>query len=106
MTQGLVTVQKNGKVVMKIVAGNDGQQAKVVAKAIRKRWPVDIDAAYRLALSKGFGSVQSLVVITGSHHRYDGDDKLGPLYRRTFNQPKFNPRWAAGIADCTEIVDV
>lgn len=105
-TQGLITVRSARKVIMKVVVGDNGQQATAVSRIIRERWPMSIDEVYEVALSKGFGSTDSLVVITAESHRFDDDDNLSPLYRQTFDQPEFNPRWKHGTAAYVEIIDV
>lgn len=55
-TQGMVTVMKDGAVLMKVVAGCDGQNARLLARVIgaAKQVP-DVRTAYRTALQVGFG---------------------------------------------------
>jgi len=107
-TQGLVTVRSksDGKVLMKIVAGCDGYNAQRVANILRASWPVSVGQAYTMAREIGFGSNEDLVVITATEVRFDGDYDLGPLYRSTFEQPEFNPRWEHGTADNVVVIDV
>ena len=104
-TQGLVTVLKGGRVVMKIITGSDGMHAPKLASKLRSfgRVPA-LDEAYRFALSLGFGSSASLVVMNERSTFFFGDDELSPLYRETFDQPEFNPRWRQGTADHVEVV--
>ncbi len=107
MTQGHVTVLKDGKVVMKIISGNDGMNAKNVAKKIKKLRRVPrLKEAYNLASRLGFGSPDRLVVM-GEKRSWKNNDVIGRLhrrYRRTFHQPRFNPRWKYGTADHIVIV--
>jgi hypothetical protein len=105
-SQGLVSVRSDDKVIMKIIAGLDGQFAKELAKILREQWPMDIDSVYERALNLGFGSMETLVVITTDGIRFEGDDELSLLYRSTFDKPDFNPRWQYGTADYVEIIDV
>ena len=105
-TQGLVTVRGDNKVVMKVIAGCDGYNAKKLATALKGLWPVDAQDAYDIALSLGFGSTSSLVVITESETIYKGEEELDPRYRETFHRTRFNPRWEHGTADFISIIEV
>lgn len=106
-TQGLVTVQdSDGKVLMKIVTGTDGNQADSVASAVKAAWPMDADDAYDVAFNLGFGNDDNLVVITENEHATNSGEELNPLYRSTFDQPRFNPRWEHGTADFISVVTV
>ena len=105
-TQGVVSVQSSGRVVMKLVAGKDGNLAQEVADCLCSSWPLSVDAAYDLALDIGFGSENTLVVLTESETRYDGPDELDDRYHRTLQDPNFNPRWELGTADHVVIIEV
>lgn len=105
-TQGLVTVKSHDTVVMKIVAGINGYNAQEVADKIKKSWPLSTEAAYEIAKMIGFGSTECLVVMSASEIKYDGGEEIDPRYRKTFNQPEFNPRWERGTADYVVIIDV
>lgn len=107
MTQGLVTVQSGGKVVMKVVAGCDGYNARKLANKLRKSWPVSIDEAYKMALEIDFGDPNCLVVITESDIKSDeGNSEIHPRFRETFQKPRFNPRWENGTAEYTVVTNV
>lgn len=104
-TQGLVTVVKDGRVVMKIITGSDGMHAPTLASVLKaSRQVPQLEEAYKLALSLGFGSRGSLVVMNETQELFHGDDDLSSLYRETFGQPEFNPRWKQGTADHIEVV--
>jgi hypothetical protein len=105
-TQGLVTVQKDGKVVMKLITGQDGYFAEKVANQILKEWPVTGFKAYKIAQNIGFRCIDCLVVITEKQIITRGDEEVNPLYRETFHDPEFNPRWAQGTADHTVVINV
>ena len=105
-TQGLVTVQLSGRVIMKVVAGCDGDQAQELAYRMQNFWPMSIDEVHALALSVGFGNPECLVVITDNAVCYNGADEIGPLYRATFSQPRFNPRWEHGTCDHVAVMNV
>jgi hypothetical protein len=105
-TQGLITVQSGGHVLMKIVAGCNGYNAPKLAEEIKKRWPLSTKDAYKLAFSMNFGCPPCLVAFTESEVAFVEDEELDPLYRETFQEPRFNPRWKQGIADYIEIINV
>ena len=92
---------------MKVVAGSDGGNASKLAYRIHQLGRVPtIDEAYELARFVGFGSEQTLVVISRDGVKYEGDGKLSTRYRKTFEDPSFNPRWKHGISDFTEVIDL
>lgn len=104
-TQGLITVRKGGEVKMKIVAGSEGYKATTMEEYVRANWPLTMDEAYTAALKIGFGNKDNLVVVTPDQMRFDGSGELSRLYRSTFNQPEFNPRWKNGIPEYVEVID-
>jgi len=107
-TQGVVSITKDGRVQIKIVVGCDGYRAPAVAKQLQLRGAVpDAAEAYNIAQKIGFGCERCRVVLSDSDTITEDDpDELGPLYRSTFDDPKFNPRWEQGIAAHTEIVEL
>ncbi len=105
-TEGLVTIKFDGKVVMKIVAGCDGYNFQRFTDKLQKSWPVSIDEVYKMALGIGFGDIDSLVVVTDSDIKYEGDDEINPRYRETFQQPEFNPRSEHGTANCMAVLSI
>ena len=104
--QGLVTVKSGNKVLMKVVAGSDGYNAQKVADVLKKMWQVTASKANQIADEIGFGCIECLVVMTEDDTVYHGDEELHPRYRKTFQKPDFNPRWARGTADHVVIIDV
>lgn len=107
-TQGIVSVRENGQVVFKVIAGCDGYNAVKLARRIEEENLRDIDAIYSAALDVDFGESCCLVVMDQVRARYDDEpDALLPLYRKTFSNPRFNPRWESGLVedDCVAIVD-
>lgn len=106
-TQGIVSMVRDGEVVLKFVAGCDGMKAEHLANILRVGGVVpSLEQAYELATAVGFGSTDSLVVLDPTDYLYKGYDEVGRLYRSTFNDPNFNPRWKRGTADYTEVVDL
>ena len=53
-TQGLVTVKSGETVLMKVVAGCDGYNAKKIANRLKKSWPMKAQDAFNTALRRGF----------------------------------------------------
>lgn len=105
--QGLVTIRSEGKVVMKVVAGCDGQLAKKIADELRAAWPMNADRAYEIARENGFGCDGCLTVVTESGIVLCGETWVLPtIYRETFQRADFNPRWRDGTVDFLEIVDL
>jgi len=105
MTHGLISVTVNNQVVMKLIVGCNGYNFKKVVKQLKEEWPVSLERAYEIASVNYFGSVDCLVVIDENSVIYKGDDMLSPLYRETFADPNFNPRWECGLTDEFEIVE-
>ena len=109
-TQGLVTVVSNKKVLMKIVTGSDGYNAKSFSEKLLEAWPLPIEKVYQLALKNSFGSEVNLVVIDKEKIYAEGEFKnesdVDELYRQTFDNPNFNPRWKDGVADYISIISV
>ncbi len=106
-TQGLVTVRSEGRVVMKIVAGCNGQLANLVAARFKVAWPVNAEEAFKIARATGFGCDNCLIVATDSGIVLGGkEEPLPPIYRETFQKPDFNPRWRQGTVDFFELVDL
>jgi len=119
MTQGLITIMFGDNVLMKIVVGCNGYKVKELAKLVKANWPVDVEGAYQLAEQVGFGCQSCRMIITASgifgvseesgklENLEESEEFTGAkLYRDTFQQSKFNPRWAYGIADRLQIVKV
>ena len=105
-TQGVVTVCSQGKVVMKVVAGCDGMQARKLANRLRRRWPVTREQAYEIAEESGFGCKDCLTVMDRTRTHYLYDYKPHRRYRRTFSRPRFNPRWRHGIAGHVVVINI
>jgi hypothetical protein len=118
-TQGLVSVVVDGEVVCKVIAGDNGFNAKNVAEYIRHWVHKDkesiVQHAYLIHYGareiSDFGCEACLVTMTPVSLFYDyltnqyGNSKDWSLYIDTFNDPNFNPRWDVGTADYVEIVE-
>ena len=109
-TQGLVTIRKNEKIRIKIVAGCNGARAIKLAQAILALNRGDkIPSArevLRMSAQVGFGCRTCRVVVTETEELYQFVGHLSEAYRRTFGtDPCFNPRWESGVADYVEVID-
>ena len=108
-TQGVVSLVSNQKVVLKVITGCDGDRAQQLADRLQNAWPMPAEAVHEVALEIGFGSEESLVVMTGEEVCYHGDEgreALHSRYRGTFQNPRFNPRWVVGTADHVVVINI
>jgi len=106
-TQAVISIVKDGAVVAKIIAGCDGYNAPMVADQIVE-FGINYDEVptvgelRHFAIDCGLGCADCLVVMDGENCTMPDVDER---YRRTFEQPLFNPRWEAGTAAYTIVVD-
>jgi hypothetical protein len=92
---------------MKIIAGSDGMNGDKLVRLLRKANRIPrLREAHALALSVDFGSKKDLVVIHTRGYYYAGDDDLNKEYRKTFNEPRFNPRWKFSTADYVKVTRI
>lgn len=106
-TQSVVSVVKDGKTIVKCVAGCSNCDEKKFAKLIAKNKLIDIQAIHALALDFGYGCKDCTVTTNGyAILGEDTDGLLDGLYGSTFNRPKFNPRWDYGTASNTYLIHV
>jgi hypothetical protein len=107
-TQGILSVVRNGKVIVKVVAGSDGYHMPALAKIVREMKLSDVDSVYDEAEKLNIGSCGSLFVIERETFRTNSDDEneLPAGYRKTFDDPKWNPRWDDGTAEYVEVVEL
>jgi len=104
-TQGIVTVTHKGIVTHKIIVGCDGYNADDLVQAIEEaQKPLTIGTCLALAKDVGFGCSDCLVVMD-EYSSCGADDELDERYRRTFKNPRFNPRWENGTADYVRVVE-
>ncbi|MFP4345636.1 MAG: hypothetical protein ACLFU8_13155 [Anaerolineales bacterium] len=105
-TQGVVAIMQDGDVVVKAVAGCNGDRAPTLATRIIRAhdagMPVTAATVAELAHEAGFGCSDCLVVL----------DELTTVavepprsaYRETFDDARWNPRWERGTADWVSTV--
>ena len=117
-TQGMVTLMQGGKVRLKIVVGCDGYNAKLVADEIVRRksqmenvnWsihePFMVEFAQNVSQRLGMGCSDCRVVVTEKRILHREHVEVNPLYRGTFTDPMFNPRWEKGDCYYRYVVDL
>lgn len=106
-TQSVVSVVKDGKTLVKCVAGCSNCDEQKFAELIAKRQLANAKAIHDLAVWFGFGCVDCTVTTNGIEiFGKDTDGLLEGLYGSTFNRPKFNPRWDYGTASNTYLIHV
>ena len=105
-TQAVISLVKKGHTFIKIVCGCDGYNAEKLVDIIKDKRPEKIQYIYKIALENNFGCKQCLVVMDDKNVIFKGEEELGPLYRETFDDPLFNPRWKIGIADIVTVLKI
>jgi hypothetical protein len=124
-TQGLVTVQKNGKIVAKLTVGCNGGNAHALAVEIAKRLrEADPDLLRFLMEHAQFGCDRCRVIAYRDQTNVirintieDGEwvspESCSPdenegfrLWHEEFDHAAFNPRWERGSADHCVVVDL
>lgn len=103
-TQAVISLVKKGHTFIKVVCGCNGNNSEKLVKIIKYVQPEKIQDIYKMALENKFGCKDCLVVMDDKNVIFKGEEELGPLYRETFNDPSFNPRWKNGIADIVTIL--
>lgn len=108
MTNGIVSVVRDGQVVLKCIAGCDGYHAEEVADWLRENRDACEQEVCDACLDLEFGCYEDLVVQGPEVTVWRGGDvdELDPLYRQKFSDPRFNPRWDCGRADYVEVVEI
>jgi hypothetical protein len=95
LTQGLVSVTRNGHTLLKVVCGCNGNSAGTLAEMIRERHLASVEEVYRAALSVEFGCPACLMVFSKDAAISAGHE-IPKQYWKNFDEPNFNPRWDIG----------
>lgn len=102
-TQAIISIMKNGHTFIKVVCGCNGYSAEKLAKIIEDNRLENIKDIYKEALENKFGCEECLVVMNSDDIVFKEGEELEPSfvesYRKTFDNPSFNPRWKNGTAD-------
>ena len=106
-TQGVLSIVRGDKVVVKLVTGCDGYFIHDVAKALNESLTVNPHNIMRMAKECGLGGSSLIVQWTPGDYICDGPmEKLPDLYAKKFNDPTFNPRGSRGTAAHTVLIRV
>jgi hypothetical protein len=118
VTQGIVSIRKNGAMVYKIIVGAEGMNAPKVASRVRSmaRVPTvlelmeicrqeDFDPDYVIILEDDPEHWNKPKLHLGPKTEWDEGDPKSQRYFDTFHVAQFNPRWRFGTADYVEVVD-
>jgi hypothetical protein len=109
MTNGLVSIIRDGKVILKVVVGCNGMNASDFADQLVASGNFKVFPAVEIARAADFGCDDCLVAMDDMGEIECGDlfpEDLGPLYFSKFQDPRFNPRWTCGLCEYTEVRDV
>lgn len=98
-TQAVVSLVSAGKVRLKAICGVNGQAAHKLASWLASHEEATASMLFRQARELRFGGDDDLVVMDHETVISECDDDLPALYRDTFADACFNPRWACGMAD-------
>lgn len=105
MTQGVVSFTYKGEIRIKAIAGCNGFNAEHLAKSAEAEGLTTIEQIYAQAILDDFGCANCLVVMDSEKIMHAGGF-VPELYRKTFSQPEFNPRWDNGTAPHVVIVEI
>lgn len=109
-TQGILSVVRQGKTLMKVVAGCNGYNIPNLEKEFQAHPTTDPKTLHGMALACEVGCDRCLVLqVSPIEFIMPEDDELGdalPRWRDKFSDPRFNPRWDNGTAAYTSVVDI
>ncbi len=109
-TNGIVSVVKDRKVIVKAVAGCNGFNAYKLKRLIMVSQAGTVASVVAAAHAVQFGCPDCLVVFTSDGQGVnlpDDDDPEGlNRYLQTFSDTEFNPRWARGEASYKVVADL
>ena len=120
MTNGIVSIRKDGQMLYKIVVGHDGMNAPKVAERIRNLACIPtVDELRTICSEEDFGCLDCLIILehdpdnwnkpklhAGKDVDWDDDNPEYQRYFDTFHVAQFNPRWKYGTAPHVEVIDL
>jgi len=120
MTQGIVSVRKDGTMLYKIVVGHNGMYAPKVASMIRDFVDIpSVETIQKICADAEFGCPDCVIILehdpdnwnhpklhAGKDIDWDESSPECQRYYDTFHVEQFNPRWKYGTADYVEVVDL
>lgn len=106
-TQGVVSLVRDGQVIVKAVCGCGGYRAEDLAREIITHGISTAPLVYDAARKIEFGCIDCLTVMDGYGAIFYGAQPEPPdRYIETLQDPQFNPRWELGTVGCLFIVPV
>lgn len=106
VTQAVISLVKKGHTFIKVVCGCNGYNAEKLLKIIEDKRLDKIRPIYKMAIQNNIGCKECLVVMDDSDIIFKGSGSIDPLYRETFDNPSFNPRWKNGTAEYTAVLKI
>lgn len=109
-TQGMLTVLREGQVLLKVVAGCGGYHMDKLRDRLLTSGVDSLQRVWEAALEEDVGCADCLVVVSADDSYYQGEEELPDLYRKTLANAGFNPRcddgrtgrWLVAELDSTE----
>jgi NAD(P)H-nitrite reductase large subunit len=105
-TQAVISLVKKDHTFIKIVCGCNGYNAEKLVKIIEDKQLDKIRHIYNAAIENNIGCKECLVVMDDNDIIFKGNDDVDPLYRETFDNPSFNPRWKNGTAEYVIVIKI
>lgn len=121
MTQGIVSIRRNGEMVYKIIVGHDGMHAPAVVLDIKEHFRVKhelptVEDLIYICETQDFGCSDCIVILEMNPCKWsephirtkisDWDEEGKARYLDTFHVAQFNPRWKYGTAAYVEVIDL
>ena len=120
MTNGIVSIRKNGVMLYKAIVGHDGQNAPRVEQRVRSLAHIPtVEELATICAEEDFGCNDCLIILENDPDNYHQPKKLmgkdvdwdeeNPEYQRyydTFHVAEFNPRWRYGTAPYVQVIEL
>jgi hypothetical protein len=120
MTNGIVSIRKDGMMLFKIIVGHDGQNAgKVASRVSELNYVPTAEELADICAEEDFGCNDCLIILEhnpdnwnhpkilkGKDIDWDEDDPENQRYYDTFHVAEFNPRWKYGTAPNVKVIDL
>jgi hypothetical protein len=103
-TQGLVSVVRDDKVILKVAVGCDGYRALALARRVIAEGIETADALGKAAESEELGCSDCRVIMDTERTYFPVE--CHESYRKTFGEPFFNPRWDSGECEYAYVADL
>lgn len=105
-TQGVVSVKKGERVVMKFIARCNGENGRELAHGLRQNPVTTLEQGHQVASKVRFGCPVCLVVMDGTRMLAPNSELMYPFYRSMFERPRVNPQMDRSPTDHIEVVEL